>query len=469
MTMKMAMMRRGLLTLVTAWAVLPGLYPGSALATIDGIPGPAFTLVAKTGLISTGDGQSVLGWGYANGPGLMQYPGPTMIVNQGDQVTVTLTNELTGPNAVPVSIVFPGQANVTAAGGAAGTLTREAPAAPCTPTVPTDCAVTYTFTASHPGTYLYHSGTQQDLEVEMGLVGALIVRPNAADPAHQAYEHPSSAFEREYLFFITEMDLTVHRLVEFGMMAQVDFSAYHPTLWFLNGRNAPDTMLGAGNQAPWLAYQPYNSMPQIHPGERALMRLIGAGRDLHPFHHHGNNAWIIARDGRLLQSAPGAGADLAESNFTITVVPGGTTDAIFTWTGEKLGWDIYGDPAQPATAHTCNGLTTAPPSGPAPAAYFDSVTHEYCPDHGRVFAHTGTTLPTTMPDLQSLTFGGNWSGSPFIGQLDTLPPGQGGNNPSGAFTFMWHSHTEREMTNDDVFPGGMMTMMLVEHPSVTIP
>ena len=34
---------------------------------------------------------------------------------------------------------------------------------------------------------------------------------------------------------------------------------------------------------------------------------------------------------------------------------------------------------------------------------------------------------------------------------------------------MWHSHTEREMTNDDIFPGGMMTMMMVEHPSVQIP
>jgi FtsP/CotA-like multicopper oxidase with cupredoxin domain len=449
--MNMATMTRGILTLFTALAVLPGLHPDQALATVDGIPGPNFTLVAKTGLISTGDGQSLLGWGYANGSGLMQYPGPTMIVNQGDLVTVTLTNELTGTNAVPVSIVFPGQANVTATGGTTGILTQEVPAAPCVPTLPTDCTVTYTFTASQPGTYLYHSGTQQDLEVEMGLIGALIVRPNAADPQHQAYEHSSSAFEREYLFLLTEMDGNIHRLVDFGMMNQVDFSTYHSTLWFINGRNAPDTMLGAGNQAPWLAYQPYNSMPQIHPGERALMRLIGAGRDLHPFHHHGNNAWIIARDGRLLQSAPGAGADLAESNFTITMVPGGTVDAIFTWTGEKLGWDIYGDPNLPETAHTCNN-----PAG------FDSVTHEYCPDHGK-------PLPTTMPDLQSLTFGGNWSGSPFIGQLAGLPPGQGGNNPTGALTFMWHSHTEREMTNDDVFPGGMMTMMMIEHPSVTIP
>lgn len=443
--MNMANMTRGILTFFTALAVLPGLLPNQALATVDGINGPGFTLVARPGLISTGDGQSLLGWGYANGNGLMQYPGPTMIVNQGETVTVTLTNEL----AVPVSILFPGQANVTAAGGTAGTLTKEVVVGCTLATDP--CAVTYSFTASQPGTYLYHSGTLQDLEVEMGLIGALIVRPNAADPLHQAYEHPSSAFEREYLFLLTEMDPNIHRLVDFGMMNMVDFNAYHPTLWFINGRNAPDTMLGAGNQASWLAYQPYNSMPQIHPGERALMRLIGAGRDLHPFHHHGNNAWTIARDGRLLQSAPGAGADLAESNYTITVVPGATADAIFTWTGEKLGWDIYGNPTQTATAHTCNN-----PTG------FDTVTHEYCPDHGK-------PLPTTMPDLLSLSFGGMWSFSPFLGQQGEIPPGNGGNNPTGAFSFMWHSHTEREMTNDDIFPGGMMTMMMIEHPSVTIP
>lgn len=447
--MNMATMTRGILTFFTALAVLSGLHPDQALATVDGISGPTFSLVARAGLISTGDGQSLLGWGYANGTtGLMQYPGPTMIVNQGQTVTVTLTNAL----PVPVSIVFPGQSNVIATGGRVGTLTQEVQEAPCTTICSASYAsVTYTFTASQPGTYLYHSGTQQNLEVEMGLIGALIVRPNAADPLHQAYGHPSSAFEREYLFLLTEMDANIHRLVDFGMMNQVDFSTYHSTLWFINGRNAPDTMLDAGGGTPWLPYQPYNSMPQIHPGERALMRLIGAGRDLHPFHHHGNNAWIIARDGRLLQSTAGAGADLAESNFTITVVPGGTVDAIFTWTGEKLGWDIYGDPNQAATAHTCNT-----PLG------FDTVTHEYCPDHGK-------PLPTTMPDLLSLTFGGNWSGSPFLGKLGVLPPGQGGNNPDAAFMFMWHSHTEREMTNDDIFPGGMMTMMMIQHPSVTIP
>ena len=38
--------------------------------------------------------------------------------------------------------------------------------------------MTYTFTATTPGTHAYYSGTQGDLQVEMGLYGAIIVLPD---------------------------------------------------------------------------------------------------------------------------------------------------------------------------------------------------------------------------------------------------------------------------------------------------
>ena len=56
-----------------------------------------------------------------------------------------------------------------------------------------------------------------------------------------------------------------------------------------------------------------------------------------------------------------------------------------------------------------------------------------------------------------------------MGDLGSLPPGEGGLNPDAGFTFIWHSHTERELVNNDLFPGGMMTFMIVEAPWVTIP
>src|ERR1700736_3972882 len=96
----------------------------------------------------------------------MQVPGPTLIVKEGDSVTVTLTNGLPAA-AGNTSILFPGF-QVTATGGVPGLLTQEAAPAG---------TVTYTFKASSPGTHAYYSGTQGDLQIEMGLYGAVVVIP----------------------------------------------------------------------------------------------------------------------------------------------------------------------------------------------------------------------------------------------------------------------------------------------------
>jgi hypothetical protein len=92
----------------------------------------------------------------------------------------------------------------------------------------------------------------------------------------------------------------------------------------------------------------------------------------------------------------------------------------------------------------------------------DPITREYCADHGK-------RLPVTLPEQLSLAFGGFWGGTPFLGTLGLLPPGQGGMNPNAGFTYMWHSHTEKEITSFDIFPGGMMTMLIVEPMNVPIP
>ncbi|MGB8339083.1 MAG: multicopper oxidase domain-containing protein [Burkholderiales bacterium] len=419
--------------LQTCLLALALLFTGNTWAVIDGITGPTFNLTARADYVTTADGFMVYNWGYANGAaGTMQYPGPTLIVNQGDTVTVNLTNTL----PAPVSIVFPGQSGIVPTGGVNGLITKEAAA--------NNGTVSYRFVATNPGTYMYHSGTQPALQVEMGLVGALIVRPAVANPSKQAYTHANTVFDREHLFLLTEIDPLVHSAVEAGQYATVDTSNFHPVLWFINGRNAPDTMLDAG--IPWMPTQPYNAMPRMHPGEKLLLRVVAAGRDMHPFHTHGNNTLMLARDGRMLESAPGAGPDLASSDFTIKTIPGQTYDSIFEWTGKGVGFDIYG-----SVPHTCNT-----PAG------FDSVTKEWCPDHGK-------PLPVILPNQLDLTYGDSYSGSPFLGQFGVLPPGHPGLNVSAGYFHMWHSHNEREIVNNDIFPGGMMTMVIIEPFSVSIP
>ena len=85
-------------------------------AQIDGVTGTTFNFTAKPAIITTPDGDSLLVWGYGLDGEPMQYPGPTLIVNQGDFITITLKNELDVPN-MPVSLLFPGQEGVMVTGG----------------------------------------------------------------------------------------------------------------------------------------------------------------------------------------------------------------------------------------------------------------------------------------------------------------------------------------------------------------
>ncbi|WP_114970171.1 multicopper oxidase domain-containing protein [Rhodoferax ferrireducens] len=404
-------------------------------AAVAGISGPTFNLTAKADQITTGDANSVLVWSYANGLGTLQYPGPTLIVNQGEVVTVNLTNSL----PVATSIVFPGQSDVTAIGGSAGLQTAEAAANGGT--------VSYTFTASQPGTYLYQSGTKPALQIEMGLVGALVVRP--AGVTKQAYAHAGSAYDREYLLLLTEMDPTIHLQVAQGNLSP-DTSDFFAVQWYINGRNGMDTLYDNG--IPWMQTQPYGSMVLGKPGEKLLLRLVNAGRDAHPFHVHGNNITVIARDARLLESAPGMGPDLAWSDFTIKAIPGATYDGVFTWTGRYLGWDMYG---YASNATYCNQLTHLP------TVSYPATTQD---DSDRC-----KPIPVTLPNQLDLTYGMHYSGSPYLGSTGTLPPGSGEWNPYAGYFFMWHSHSEKELTNNDIFPGGMLTMFVVVPPNYSLP
>jgi FtsP/CotA-like multicopper oxidase with cupredoxin domain len=439
-------------------AALLCLCAAAAQAKVDGLAGSGdgsaasprtFSLVALDASISTGDGNSVYAWGYADAAtGVMQYPGPTLIVNQGDTVVVNLSNGLPPAN-LPVSIVFPGQQGVVATctssgpGCADGLLTKE---------VIRGSTVSYRFVASQPGTYYYHSGSNPSMQADMGLVGAIVVRPSGFDACcgatRKAYAQPGTSYDREFLFLLTEMDAAMHDAVyaqvQAGKTPVVDTSGFFATLWFINGRNAPDTLLDAG--VPWLPNQPYNAAPVMHPGERVLVREIDAGRDLHPFHHHGAHMLPLARDGRVLESAPGVGPDLSSPDFTIRTIPGQTMDLVFEWTGKDLGWDIYGTHDN----HTC-----------VPDASGYSPTHEWCADHGKPF-------PVILPNQQDVTYGEYYSGTPFLGQFGVLPQGHPGLNEQGGYFHIWHSHSEKEITNNNVFPGGMKTFLIIQAPSVPI-
>ncbi len=503
-------------------AVLAATFTQAAHGAAPGITGPAFNLIAQDSYITQPDGASVYSWGYgcSGNPtgfapkaitgascGTMQIPGPTLIVTEGQTVSVTLTNKLPAA-AGNTSILFPGF-NVTTNGGTPGLLTQEA-----TP----GSSVTYTFTATTPGTRAYYSGTQGDLQVEMGMYGAVIVIPSAppsvctsglpltnpgnnlaAEAAHKesdfrlaasAYDNAATCYDREYLFQFSEMDPRIHQQAEAQVLAAAGCNAgapgcslsvptepYHPAYYMINGRSMPDDM--DGNYVDQYPHQPYNGNPHMHPGEMVLLRIIGQGRWQHPFHEHANHVRILARDGNLILAQGSDPTKLAgPALFTTTTTPGLAMDGLFYYTGKGLNWDMYGHKptsTDPSAMLTCtpdaNGYNTGAPSA---INYF-----EWCQDHNKPlqsmpFGDVEAGGPVTLPDPNILTNGAWYGGSPYLGpdateravfNTGTTPPaGTVANPPSSeaGFAFMWHSHNEREITTNNIFPGGMMMMMLVD-------
>ena len=336
------------LAAVALFLAVVALFTSNAQAATPGITGTSFSLVASPNYVTQPDGMSLYSWGYGcastykptYAPAAfasigfcptMQIPGPTLIVTEGQTVTVTLTDNL--PGNTNASIVFPGF-QVTASGGTPGLLTNEA-----TP----GGSVTYTFVASAPGTRAYYSGTQTDFQVQMGMYGALVVLPahvptnctplgsdvfqeeGVGNPggdfrlAPAAYDHPETCYDREYLFQFMEMDSRINMEAEAEAKAiancvpanqlggvpcpttfNVPTEPFRPNYFVINGRSMPDDM--DADYAPNYPNQPYNGNPHMHPGDLVLLRTIGQGRWQHPFHQHGNHVRILSRDGNLILS-----------------------------------------------------------------------------------------------------------------------------------------------------------------------
>jgi hypothetical protein len=320
-----------------------------------------------------------------------------------------------------------------------------------------------------------------------------------------AYDITQSCYDREYLFQFSEMDPAIHLAAlaqvnaadctngpgSAGCSLNVPTEPYRPFYFLINGRSMPDDM--DPNYAPQYPHQPYNGNPHLHPGEQVLLRIIGQGRWQHPFHEHANHVRILARDGNLILT-PDGNALAGPALFTTTTTPGQTMDGIFYYTGRGLNWDMYGhnpNSKDPQAKLTCtpdaNGYNTGDPTA---INYF-----EWCQDHNKPLQVTpqGDVAgggPITLPDPNILTNGAWFGGSPYLGPnattratfgtcdngypnttgsvcstTGTTPPsGRNVNSPSAeaGFAFMWHSHNEREITTNNVFPGGMMMMMLVD-------
>ena len=386
---------------------------------------PTFTLTTQTGYIILPDANTMFMWGYSLAGQPFQHPSPVLCVHEGDTVTVILQNTFNEP----VSIMFPGQDNVMVNGAlaqpefdAGGNVTS------LTNTAPVGGSITYSFVASHPGSFIYESGTKPEKQVRMGLFGALIVRPAMGD--NYSFNRADSQFDtnEEFLALLSEIDPYQHQAVQNNQT--FNMNNYHPRYWLLNGRGFPDSI--ADNFASWVPNQPYGALARIHPWNTqqfladgitpnpaykpypGIVHYLNVGTDDYPFHPHGNNGVVIGRDGQPLEGS--SGQDLSFETFAINLGPGQTWDVLFKW------YDAEG--------------------------------------------YTMDTNPVTVtiPDPANMTVGMFFSGSPYLGKMGPMLPGTSTLNQCGEYYIISHNHALAQVTSWGVTMTGPITYLRIDPP-----
>jgi hypothetical protein len=280
-------MNTRVLTVASLAAILAAATPARA-TTVDLVAAP-FTKALP------GRATPVPMWGF--GPGAdcataaPRVPGPVLTAALGEPLVVRVTNCL----AAPVSLVIPALpaalAPVVSGGRVSSFTATTAPGA----------VGTYTFADLRPGTFLYHSGTQPQVQVQMGLYGALRVE------AAPGVAYPGVPYDDEAVVVFGEVDGALHDAVANGTFGGTSYrsTVRYAAQWFLvNGEVAQN--------APALG--------PVATGSRVLLRLLNAGLEPHVAEAVGLSLRLLAEDG-----LPYAHAREEDS---AALPPGKTVDAL---------------------------------------------------------------------------------------------------------------------------------------------
>ncbi|MBO0792897.1 MAG: multicopper oxidase family protein [Ktedonobacteraceae bacterium] len=290
-----------------------------------------FTLYVRDNQIKMPDGKQIYSFGYTDDPrGRSRLPGPTIEVDEGDTVNITLVNDKDPTSGNPPSggdghtihlhgLDLPSQFDgdpMTAPGGS----------------VKQGKSFTYHFVANHPGTYWYHCHEEAPEHIQMGMYGPLIVHPRGDH--HHAYPN-TTAYDKEYTFLLSDIDSQEHDddyNTLFKGSPETNWTQYHPNYFLINGKAWPDTMM-----------DPTTSITAT-VGQKVLVRLINAGNIMRAMHSHGFHFQVIGTDGRKLDSP--------YFKDTLAIAPGERYDILLDL--NQVGRYMFHDHVEYAT--TNNGV-----------------------------------------------------------------------------------------------------------------
>ncbi len=249
-------------------------------------PNTAALTVNMNGTTIMADNQSLSTWYFGNGFNSDRtVPSPVIECTQGQQVNVTLTSMRAH------SIHFHGldvdQAN-DGVGSTSGYVSR-APNGGNLGRVDGYTRLpsphTYTFTAPHAGTYMYHCHIDTVLHIEKGMYGTVIVRPPNGSTSEAWAGGPT--FEREHVWHLHTYDSTWHGETVSGVAT----NRYRPDYFMLNGKDGAN------------AIDDLTCAITADVGTRVLIRANNVGYQPALISLGGLTFQVIASDGRPLPNA----------------------------------------------------------------------------------------------------------------------------------------------------------------------
>lgn len=217
---------------------------------------------------------------------LLRLPSPSIRVEQGDKVIITLENS----HYFPHSIHFHGvdhpfqKANGEGNDGVPQTSNK---------LIMPGKQFSYEVTPRQPGTMVYHCHVQAHTHILMGLIGMFIVEENRPNNWVQTFNigagfvrHSSLAvkekYSQEYDLQYQDVDKELHKLIQTANDSRLLAKAYNreyditertPDYFILNGRSFPYTLR--------------ESLIVIKPDEKVKLRVFNAGDQLLSLHTHG--------------------------------------------------------------------------------------------------------------------------------------------------------------------------------------
>ncbi|PLR82240.1 copper oxidase [Bacillus canaveralius] len=281
---------------------------GLKTANFETLTGNEFTLVAKEANHQLNKETSVNAWTF-NG----SVPGSQIRVTEGEQVKITLKNELPDP----VSIHWHGIRVPNEMDGIPG-VTQNA--------VQPGESFTYEFTAADPGTYMYHTHQEAVNQLDKGLYGSFIV-----EPKEKTYDRDYSLMLDEWMSNPEESASSMSGM-EHGNMSGMDHS--NMSGMDSSGQSSGDSSQNGQAMGHNMAnYDIFTingkSGDLIEPltvkeGEKVRIRLANIGFLSHKIHLHGHNFKVVAIDGQELNEPQELKDQL------IAIAPGERYDIEFT-------------------------------------------------------------------------------------------------------------------------------------------